>query len=868
MSPLTTASAKPRAKDRNLLLRILGNPLGAFSLLILGIYVAWAIAPAAFAGYDPDRADFTAMTQGPSLGHLLGTDDIGRDIFSRVVWASRYSLLPAATSVVVAVLLGVSIGVLAGYFGKGWDLVGNWTSNFLMTLPIMVVLVSAAAIIGSSTYAIMAVFGVMLMPAFYRLCFVVVRGVRDELYVDAARIAGLSDLRIMVRHIIPVVRAPIIIQAGFLSAIAITIQSGLQFLGVGDSSLPSWGTMLTVAYQQIQVRPADMIVPVAALSLIMLALIFLSNVLRDELEGSARGRGTPEEQVQPAETNNAPIMHGDESSAREVVLAVESLAIAYKLPNGGMTTVVHDATLTVARGEVVGLVGESGSGKTQTALAVMGLLAEGGEIRTGSITFAGQELSGLSFAEYSQIRGSGIAYIPQEPMSGLDPSFTIGSQLSEPMRSRLGLSKRAAKARALELLAQVGLPDPKKTYNSYPHEVSGGQAQRVLIAGALSLKPDVIIADEPTTALDVTVQAEILDILRTLQQDSGVAILLVTHNFGVVADLCDRVVIMQRGRIVETGSSAAIFSAAKHPYTRELLGAILDESMPARAQYRDPLSGADDAPPLAVFSNVEVTYHGKRLGSHGFKALRGVSLDIRPGETVGLVGESGSGKTTLGRALLGLAPVTGGSIEFAGQDLTRASRATRHEIARSLQVVFQDPYRSLNPALSIGQILAEPLTAQGVDEASANARVRELLDAVALPGDAAERRPREFSGGQRQRIAIARALALDPKLIVCDEPVSALDLSTSARVLDLLLEIQERTGVAYLFISHDLAVVRHVSHRVAVMHHGEIVEWGHGDQVTGRPQHPYTQRLMMAAPVADPSRQAARRAARLELARS
>ena len=511
-----------------------------------------------------------------------------------------------------------------------------------------------------------------------------------------------------------------------------------------------------------------------------------------------------------------------------------------------------------------GLIGESGSGKTQTAFAIMRLLPPGGRIVGGAIVFEGADLAAAPSRQMTKLRGAKIAYIPQEPMSNLDPTFTIGSQLAEPMRVVLGIGRAEAKERALELLARVGIPDPERTFNAYPHQISGGMAQRVLIAGAISCNPDLLIADEPTTALDVTVQAEVLDLLRDLEAEFHMAILLVTHNFGVVADLCDR------SRSCRTAGSSrpapvrAIFADPRHPYTRSLFDAILEDSDP-RGPRHAPRELHSMSERLLDVDDVEVEYHGHGFRGQPFQALKGVSLDILPGETVGLVGESGSGKTTLGRAVLGLAPVTGGAIRYSGRDISHLSRAQRRALASDIQVVFQDPYTSLNPALTIEQILTEPLTVRKVAKAEAAKRVRELLDQVHLPSDAGRRLPREFSGGQRQRIAIARALALAPRLIVCDEPVSALDLSTQARVLALFKEIQDSTGVAYLFISHDLAVVRHLSHRVAVMYRGEIVEWGDGDQVTAHPQHPYTQKLFLAAPVPDPVAQEERRTERRRL---
>lgn len=867
----SAVKAKNVSKPKSLVKLFFTNPTGVVSSLFIALYVLWALFPTFFMTHDPKFADFSASFAPPSWKHLLGTDLIGHDLYSVVVAAAGPSLSGAAICLTVSILVGTICGVFAGYYGGVIDVVFNWFTTAIMTLPVMIILMSVAAIIGPQTVPIMMVFGLIMSPVFFQLTVITVRGVKRELYVDAAKVAGLTDSRIMFRHILPAVRAPLMVQAGFIAAVSVTVQSALQFLGIGDSSALSWGQMLNTAYVDILARPEQIILPIVVLAGIMIPLILASNTLRDLLESSAR---VTRSSVKKAESNVQipavvdPITHGIDTNAKRPVLEIENLAIGYPSAQGEMKVVVSNASIRIGQGEVVGLVGESGSGKTQTAFATLGTLSPGGRILNGSIKFDGQEIQDFSYEKYAKIRGNGIAYIPQEPMSGLDPSFTVGSQLVEPLRIKKKISKAAAKAEVLDWLAKVGMRDPKKTFKSYPHEVSGGQAQRILIAGALSLEPKLIIADEPTTALDVTVQAEILDVLRNLQSETGVSILLVTHNFGVVADICDRVVIMQNGAILEEGATEEIFDDARHSYTRSLLGSILDDSIEPREPYAYSNADASEVKPIAEFKNVEVTYRGRGLGKSGFKALKNVSLDIRPGETVGLVGESGSGKTTLGRALLGLATVTSGSIEFDGKSIIGLDKAERRKIANQVQVVFQDPFTSLNPFMTIADILCEPLLAQGQTKEQALTRVSSLLEAVALPSDAGYRYAREFSGGQRQRIAIARALAVNPRLIVCDEPVSALDLSTSAIILDLFKEIQERTGVAYLFISHDLSVVRHLSHRIAVMYQGEIVEWGEGDQVTSKPAHPYTQKLLMAAPVADPAVQAEKRAKRAEFLKS
>jgi len=593
MSTNTIEVPRLALRDRNLFLKLITNPLGAFSTIMVTIFVFFALFANQIAPYDPRQSDYNALKQLPSSTHWMGTDDLGRDVLSRMIFGTRFTLLGALICVGIAMVIGVTLGLLAGYFGGVWDFIGNWFSNILQALPGLVVLLAAAAVLGNSLYLAMSIFGVLIAPAFFRLVFVTVRAVRNELYVDAARVSGLGDFKIITRHVLGVVRAPIIIQAGIIASIAIAIQAGLQFLGFGDIESISWGTLLMDGYQKIWEQPIRLLWPAVGIALLMISLVLFATILRDELErvGARVRKSTKksmEEHVKEQQTAPA-IVHPEPDRKGEELVGISKLEIGYLQVGGKYKVVVHDSNLSINKGEVVGLVGESGSGKTQTALALLGLLPAGGTILDGSIKFDGVELTTLASKEYDKIRGARISYIPQEPMSNLDPSFTIGSQLTEPIRIVLGLGKDEAKAKALQLLDMVGLPDPEKTFNSFPHEVSGGQAQRVLIAGALSCDPDLIIADEPTTALDVTIQAEILDVLREMQKRTGVAILLVTHNFGVVADLCDRVAVMQYGRIIETGAILDIFDHPEHPYTKELLGAILDEHGPARGAYVAPV---------------------------------------------------------------------------------------------------------------------------------------------------------------------------------------------------------------------------------------------------------------------------------------
>ncbi|SEH66519.1 MULTISPECIES: dipeptide/oligopeptide/nickel ABC transporter permease/ATP-binding protein [unclassified Leifsonia] len=569
--------------SRSLLRRLLKKPIAVASLSFLLFIVLIAVFGPYLAPHDPNTASAADVLGPLSATHPLGTDSAGRDVLSRLLFATRFSIAGAALALIVAALIGVTGGLIAGYYGRWFEGLSSWVVGILQALPGIVVLLAARAVLGPSLWTSMAIFGVLLSPAFYRLVYSTVTAVRDELYVDAARVSGLTDGRIISRHILTVVRGPALVQASFVAGVAIAIQAGLDFLGLGDLSIPTWGSMLNEGFSNIYTDPVLMLWPSLAIGLTCVSLVLLANALRDTLEQSGRKRRRTrrdEPASIPAIEREPIVSHaGDHRfDGAEVLLAVDRLAVGYGQDDGSITTVVEDVSLTVRRGEVHGLIGESGSGKTQTAWSVLRLLPDGGRIVGGSITFEGQDLAGKTEAQMRALRGLKIAYIPQEPMSNLDASFTVGSQLVEPMRVKLKLSRPAAKARALELLRRVGIPNPERTFNAYPHEISGGMAQRVLIAGAVSCDPDLLIADEPTTALDVTVQADVLDLLRRLQSELNMGMILVTHNFGVVADLCDTVSVMRSGRIVETGPVLELFARPQHPYTRSLFDAVLDES--------------------------------------------------------------------------------------------------------------------------------------------------------------------------------------------------------------------------------------------------------------------------------------------------
>ena len=561
------------------------------------------------------------------------------------------------------------------------------------------------------------------------------------------------------------------------------------------------------------------------------------------------------------------------------ILAVEDLCIDARTPEG-LRPVLEGVGFALAPGETLCLAGESGSGKSLTALAIMRLLSPSLRVRSGSITLAGRELTGLPERAMRLLRGGDVAMIFQEPMTSLNPVMTIGAQLTEAIRTHGGGPAGAPEmrepgwstgrpivgadgspeARARAMLDAVHITEPARRMGQYPHELSGGMRQRVMIAMALSCRPKVLIADEPTTALDVTVQAQILTLMRELKAEFGTSILLITHDMGVVAEMADRVAVLKTGRMVEQGSVLDIFDRPRHDYTRTLLKAVLrlgsrtGRDGPPRVS--DAASPAVSPGPVLFVRDLTVSYGG-RAGWFGGKAVSApavkcVSLELRQGETLGLVGESGSGKSTTGKAVLGLVPFTG-EVVIDGTAVAGLSHRAMKPVRRKAQMIFQDPYASLDPRMSVGAAIAEPLAIHGIGaSADRRDRVMALLKRVHLSPDHATRYPHEFSGGQRQRICIARALALQPKIIVADESVSALDVSVRGHVLDLMLELQEEMGLAYLFISHDMAVIERMSHRVAVMRGGEIVEQGSRRAVFEDARHPYTQALLRAVPHPEP----------------
>ncbi|MCG7529098.1 dipeptide/oligopeptide/nickel ABC transporter permease/ATP-binding protein [Streptomyces sp. OfavH-34-F] len=582
--PLTDAAVRA---DQRLWARYLRRPLGVAALAVFLLVVLVGLLAPLLAPHDPNLVDYN-LTQAPPGGdHLMGGDSAGRDIFSRLLYGARTTVYGAAVACLVGVGLGVPTGIAAGYFGGLADRISSWISDGLQSVPGMIVLLIVAAGTGADFTVLMVTVGAFMAPGYYRISRSKALAVRREPYVDAARVAGLTHGRILRAHMLRAVRAPVIIQTALTAGVAMGMQTGLQFLGVGTGSTPDWGQMMNDGFRTMGTHPLILLWPSVALGVTIAALAFMGSTLADLVSArtapAPRRRGKETDRRTEATTAaSGELTHPAEVSA----LRIDNLRVGYRTPQGDKQ-VVRGVSLDVAPGEVLGIVGESGSGKSQTMFSALDLLPDEGSAAADGIWIGGESVAGLSRARRHALLGTRVGYVPQEPMSNLDPCYTIGHQLTEPLRAVHGLSKADARARAHEVLVRVGITDPERVMASYPHQVSGGMAQRVLIAGAVAGKPDLLVADEPTTALDVTVQAEVLELLRELQQEYGMALVIVTHNFGVVADICDRVAVMKDGRVIESGTVERIFAEPGDPYTAELIRASQDDT-----ESRDDLDAA------------------------------------------------------------------------------------------------------------------------------------------------------------------------------------------------------------------------------------------------------------------------------------
>ena len=810
----------------------------------------WMLWPPIPYSYDTVSHDLaTPAPSPPSWQHWLGTDDQARDVVARLIYGYRISVLFGLTLTIFSSLVGVAAGAVQGYFGGWIDLSFQRFIEIWSGLPTLYLLIILASIVTPSFWwllSLMLLFSWMALVSVVRAEFL--RG-RNFDYVRAARALGVGDPRIMWRHLLPNAMVATITFLPFVTSSAVTTLTALDFLGFGlPPGSPSLGELLKQGKDNLQ-APWLGFTGFFVIALMLSLLVFIGEAVRDAFDPRKIFKATPEPValVAPgAAAQVAPVA----AAAADALLTVEALRVRFGAGPAAVEA-VRGVSFSIRRGETLALVGESGSGKSVTALSILQLLPYPlASHPSGSIRFQGRELVGADTTTMRAIRGDRIAMIFQEPMTSLNPLHTIERQVDETLLLHKGLDRQAARARTLELLHLVGIEEPDRRLGAYPHELSGGQRQRVMIAMALANEPDLLIADEPTTAVDVTIQAQLLALLADLQKRLGMAMLFITHDLGIVRRIADRLCVMQQGQIVEAGDTAVVLGRPQHPYTQQLLAA-----QPKGAPLPVPTGGAA----LMACEALKVWYPVKagvlRRTVDYVRAVDGVRLDVHEGETVGIVGESGSGKTTLGLALLRLIS-SQGTIEFHGRAIQAARARSLRPLRRDMQVVFQDPYSSLSPRLSIGQIIEEGLLVHTLGGTAAERAqlIIAALEEVGLDPDTRYRYPHEFSGGQRQRVAIARAMVLQPKFVVLDEPTSALDVSVQAQIVDLLRALQEKHRVAYLFISHDLRVVRAMSHKVLVMRRGVVVEQGLTEEIFNRPREDYTKTLLAAAFNSEPTR--------------
>ena len=834
----------------------------------------------------------TPAPSPPSRRNWLGTDDQARDVTARLIYGFRISVLFGLVLTLVSSIVGVGAGAVQGYFGGWLDLLFQRFIEMWSGLPTLYLLIILASVVTPSFWwllGFMLLFSWMALVGVVRAEFLRARNLD---YVRAARALGVGNPRIIARHVLPNAMVAALTFLPFITSGAVVTLTALDFLGFGlPPGSASLGELLKQGKDNLQ-APWLGFAAFFVIAIMLSLLVFIGEAVRDAFDprktfapesadadetvsatlapepgvgaGAVSGTAAPgsASDVAGLSTNATPesegaaetvfgarasgaagSTRGSHTGAGTALLAVEDLGVRFGAGPGAVEA-VDGVSLTIRKGETVALVGESGSGKSATALSVLQLLPyPAASHPRGSIRFQGIELLGGATRDLQEIRGDRIAMIFQEPMTSLNPLHSIARQIGETLKLHKGLDGAAATERTLELLRLVGIAEPERRLGAYPHELSGGQRQRVMIAMALANEPDLLIADEPTTALDVTIQAQLLELLVSLRRRLGMAILFITHDMGIVRRLADRLCIMQRGKIVEAGATADVMERPQHPYTRHLLA-----SAPKGAPSPPDTGGA----PLVACDDLKVWYPIKagilrRTVDH-VRAVDGISMELYPGQTVGVVGESGSGKTTLGLALLRLAG-SNGSVRFDGGQIQGLRSRALRPLRRDMQVVFQDPYGSLNPRLSVAQIIEEGLVVHGLGRTAEerDALIVEALREVELEPEARHRYPHEFSGGQRQRIAIARAMVLKPRFVVLDEPTSALDVSVQAQIVALLRRLQEQHRCAYLFISHDLKVVRAMSHHVLVVHRGVVVEQGPATAIFEAPRHAYTKELVAAA---------------------
>ena len=882
----------------------------------MAFWVFCAIFGATIAPYDPLEQSANIL-QSPSSSHLFGTDSLGRDVFSRVLAGARDILAVAPLAMIVGIVGGTILGLLTAYYrGLVDDVIGRIIDTIL-SIPVVIIAVVALVALGGSRPTIILVIGIVFTPIVARTIRAAALSERELDYVQAAQLRKERGPYMMLGEILPNISGPVIVEATVRLGYAIFTVAGLTFLGFGvQPPSPDWALQISDNFGLLSDTAHygyywTVLPPAVAVA----SLVVGVNLIADGVQQALRPeRVESTSAATRVRRRRAPERRADQATTGpEAALAVRNLDVAYRV-RGRDLRVISDLSLSIRQNESYGLVGESGCGKSTLALAAVGYLPRNGHVQGGSIEIGGRNVLALSPRELRKLRADAVSMVYQNPGTALNPSIRVGQQVAEVFRVR-GSSRAEAARQADEALAKVQIADPESVMSRYPHQLSGGMQQRVLIAMALAKDPALLILDEPTTGLDATVEAEVLDLIVDLQHQLHTSALYISHNLGVIAKMCERVGVLYAGRLVEEGPVELVLHEPRHPYTVGLVRSIprggvrkdhgrLDTipgflpmlgTEPPGCVFADRCALAEqicreEEPPLHELANNRVSrchfheraselprtiaadfgelrpvdrstapllqaedltkvFHQEGRDVH---ALTGVSLELWPGETLGLVGESGSGKTTLARALLGIVTPTRGEAVLDGQILPpRLAQRSAREI-RALQVVFQNPDSALNPRHTVRQILRRSLKKlAGLSRAAAEVRLRELADSVRLAHRYLPSRPEQLSGGLKQRVAIARAFAGEPRIVICDEPTSALDVSVQAAILNLLVELQAERRVSYVFISHDLGVVRYVSDRIAVLYLGRLMEAGPAEVVFAGPHHPYTEALLSAVPTID-----------------
>ncbi|MGW9262739.1 dipeptide ABC transporter ATP-binding protein [Gordonia terrae] len=853
-----SGSGAPTDSAWRLLLR---NSTSVIGLVIIAVVLVCAVFGPLIAPYGANEIDVPNALQAPSWSHLFGTDDLGRDVFSRVVLAASVSMRVAVIAVAISLTVGVILGMVAGFAGGVLDTALMRIVDVVFSFPVLLLALAIVAVLGPGVTSAMIAIGVVYIPIFARVARADTLRVRQTQYVQAARTMGVRTPAILARHVLPNISGPVIVQTSISLAFAILSEAALSFLGLGvQPPDPSWGRMLFDAQGFITTAWWMGVFPGLAILVTVFAFNLVGDGVRDVLDPRQRTllRNRGHERRSPTVTRPST---GKRRESDGSVLRVEDLVVGV-----GPREIVHGISFSVAPGETLGIVGESGSGKSLSVLSATGLFDAPSAYVHGSAVLGDTEIVGATPSKLRALHGSRVGFVFQDPSSSLNPLLTVEQQLTEGPRRHLGLTRAEARERALKLLRDVNLPDPENRLRSYPHQLSGGQRQRVMIAIALACDPELLIADEATTALDVTTQAQIVDLVAELQRERGMAVLWISHDLGVIGRIADRVMVMREGRIVESSDVATLFDDPQDDYTRTLLDSRPLLSKVVERGDAPALEKRIDADPLLRVTGLGVDYVVRGpSGRQVVHAVDGVDLDVARGRTLGIVGESGSGKSTIAGVITGL--ITSGqgttvrgsvAVTVDGRQVEAVGVGGSDEalLRRRVAMVFQDPAASLDPRMTVAASIAEPLRTHGLADSRNGMRQRaeHLLADVSLDASFLDRYPHEMSGGQRQRVSIARALASDPEILILDESTASLDVSVQASVLDLLAELQREKNLTYLFIAHDLAVVEQISDTVAVMQEGQVVESGPASEILHDPATDYTRKLLAAIPPEVPQR--------------